>query len=637
MHNNTYSTGSPYADINLPSGSYVLSADFSQSSQKCIELYVDGAWIKNIENGQAFEIDDTKVSRFRFAPTTQGTWKVTDIKVMNYNAVDIKDLSQQVQNVGELVSRKSFVGIGDTYTSTLITGLQPSGKYRCYIHNKQWKRSEISIGGNYGFNIASEVNGAFVDLVIRTTLELSTLADYYDFVIPSNSNGTIRIGGRADVGEEVQFSVINISDIIMQGSTDMDFISKVAPINVFDARSFVTTNTTNWTLTLLKDYIRVTHNNTYSTGSPYSPLELSEGEYLFAADFSEATLQKHIDLYKNGAWYKNLTNGVTFEIEKGASYELSYAPSAQGTSIVKNISIVKASLLPLDISVDGALLTQHCNNLNKDADVDSFLFFTDPHLLNEGLIDLGRSTYIQTIKAYADNLPINNVICGGDWINNFADIKDAARCLGYINGYMSNAFANYQLIVGNHEYNKYIEGQEALSVKAIRNLYTKREKNYYTFDSALSRFIVFDSGIDTYNHLMDDYKWEQIAWFASLLKENVDHNVIMLHISYVGDSVSALLNNITLMSKAYNTRSSVTLNGVAYDFSGTSGKVHLVISGHTHEDATYMLNDVPVVITTDLRSGNTPTFDLFAVNYGESKAYLTRVGNGESRVVEIVV
>ena len=90
------------------------------------------------------------------------------------------------------------------------------------------------------------------------------------------------------------------------------------------------------------------------------------------------------------------------------------------------------------------------------------------------------------------------------------------------------------------------------------------------------------------------------------------------------------------MTKAYNTRSEVTLNGVVYNFSGASGKVHLAISGHNHEDATYMLNDVPVVITTHLRSGNIPTFDLFAINYGESKAYLTRVGNGESRVVEIV-
>lgn len=114
--------------------------------------------------------------------------------------------------------------------------------------------------------------------------------------------------------------------------------------NLFNARLFAITNTTNWTInSKTQTSISVTHNNQWTTGSPTCPINLPVGEYVFNADFSESAL-KSCSIRKNGSYFATLTDGSTFEIENGSTYEIYFAPSEVDTYIITQMSIKSTTL-----------------------------------------------------------------------------------------------------------------------------------------------------------------------------------------------------------------------------------------------------------------------------------------------------
>ena len=273
--------------------------------------------------------------------------------------------------------------------------------------------------------------------------------------------------------------------------------------------------------------------------------------------------------------------------------------------------------------------------------VESFIFFADPHFLNSINNESQMHEYLDTLKLYHDVTPTSFVIGGGDWYGNSDTYETACFKLGYIDGWMRRLFGDrHYPAVGNHDTNQQGKDETGgtwtgiLSKETVRNLWFREQGNtYYAFDGANTKFYV----LDTWKEGTDAaYYWEQIAWLGGKLKQDDPENAaLILHIGYSvsGDSyaINSLATNALALCEAFNNATSITLNGTTYAFTGCAGKVRFALSGHIHADYATIVNGIPLIATTHMRDGNTPTFDLCLADYNANKLHLVRVGTGESR------
>lgn len=287
---------------------------------------------------------------------------------------------------------------------------------------------------------------------------------------------------------------------------------------------------------------------------------------------------------------------------------------------------------------------------------ESFLFFTDLHLLNGNYNEQTMNDYISTIQKYYNSTPTSFVICGGDWIGNADLPSDAAFKLGYIDGFMSAKFDNYYMLVGNHDTNYQgkadAESQTytaRLSPASIHNLWyrSKSRKTYYAFNGENTKFYCFDTGVEAQGFTaFSGYYFDEVKWFAnSLLSDNSEHIALALHIffrtatTWDTTNVDYIADMIFDIAKAYNDRDSITIDGTSYDYQSATGKVEFAISGHTHTDISGTYKGIPVLITCSvdghIYGTAKPTFDLIFVDYDNRVLKTIRVGNNLSRVVSL--
>lgn len=283
---------------------------------------------------------------------------------------------------------------------------------------------------------------------------------------------------------------------------------------------------------------------------------------------------------------------------------------------------------------------------NNSAETESFLFFTDPHLLEKGEdYEANLKKYIVTLEKYYNSTPTSFVLCGGDWIGNSDTPTEAKYKLGYIDGFMNGMFDKYYSVLGNHDTN--YQGKDAagnthagiLDNQTIANLwYRKYGRNYYAFDGSNTRFYVLDSGTD-WDDSLSAYRLTQLEWLGGLLQtEDRSHSAIAIHLYFAHDDgrKSTFAGEIDALIKAYHNRSIVTLNAVTYDFTKCTGRVEFVITGHTHVDMTgFADTETPVICTLNTRSGDTPSFDLIYADYINRTVNLIRVGTGSNRIVSL--
>lgn len=281
--------------------------------------------------------------------------------------------------------------------------------------------------------------------------------------------------------------------------------------------------------------------------------------------------------------------------------------------------------------------------VNDSVETEQFIYFTDPHLMGVGNDTTGfldtLDAYTDTIKLYSESTPTTFVLCGGDWLKTGDDADVAKWKLGMVYG-KCKKFNRFYDTIGNHDSN-YL-GDVALVQQVINNLlFGGEHPGYYSFDGSNTRFYNFDSEHNDVT-VMNAYRWEQIAWFANaLIEDDKSHSAVSIHIWYTdyndqtADTISALATNITSVISAYNGRTSVTLNGVTYSFANCTGHVEFVISGHCHFDKSGAAAGIPVINTTNLQNGNTPTFDLVYVDYDNRVLHTVRVGTGSDRTFSL--
>lgn len=317
--------------------------------------------------------------------------------------------------------------------------------------------------------------------------------------------------------------------------------------------------------------------------------------------------------------------------------------------LIENSQLFVSSKYNHSDNIDSAI-EQYSSLLANGSESDSYLFFTDPHIFQHKVDEEKMEKAIGTLEYVFNNTPTQMVLCGGDWLQDSDTQSEASTKLGRIDGIMRSKFGDrYYPILGNHDTN--YQGVDSngnansgvLQQKALKNLWFRNyPAMYYDFKTESTRYYCFDTGTD-WETDMTDYRWKQVDWFANALNANNDkHSVIALHIftnQPKSDAETALnpqnlAKNITIIAQAYNNKTTITLNGKTYDFTSTSGKVSYLICGHSHYDANFVYNDIPVIITT--KCGYIPNFDLVYADYDKAKLEMVRIGNGESRSIDII-
>lgn len=282
---------------------------------------------------------------------------------------------------------------------------------------------------------------------------------------------------------------------------------------------------------------------------------------------------------------------------------------------------------------------------------DKVLFMTDPHLLSSGggfseAAEMTFKRHIGLMLRYWESLPLDTCVCGGDWLNQQDTPAQAVWKLGYMDGTMRKLFGDrYHHVMGNHDTN-YIGtsegGQTSLTyAQAVNTLFSREGLSYYSFDMGAGRGWVFDTwsaqGSSSVPPSRTTLFTEQVTWFGEQLLERDDaHNVVFLHAFFTdteGTSVHYLAGQLSALAAAYNSRGTFTFSGRTFDFSGCTGWVHCFVAGHTHTDLTDVERSIPVLVTTNMQDGSTPTFDLLVFDYDSLELRAVRVGTGESRTL----
>ena len=278
---------------------------------------------------------------------------------------------------------------------------------------------------------------------------------------------------------------------------------------------------------------------------------------------------------------------------------------------------------------------------------ESFLFFTDPHLLgSDNRFDQDiRNQLVSSFglaKQLFEALPLSFCLCGGDWLNSGDTQGRAKEKLLFADAQMKKFFSPYYKMMGNHDtnYQGVVSDRDSsrgdLSRQFIDNEYfSETGSAYYTINGKCSELFVLDSGLD-WDTSLNEYRVSQLYWLGSELKKSTSaHKIVGIHMFYndVPD-ITPLAEELVALIEAFNTRGKYIIMDNEYDFSESSGTIHFVITGHCHVDFIEYFKGIPIIGTCKFINKSNP-FDLLILNYNNGIVDLIRVGDGESRRVHM--
>ena len=243
---------------------------------------------------------------------------------------------------------------------------------------------------------------------------------------------------------------------------------------------------------------------------------------------------------------------------------------------------------------------------------------------------------LDVVKNYASTAPVNAIVCGGDWLSNGDLGVDAVAKLSVSDRIVRSIGLPYVSAVGNHDTN-YL-GNGTLGELALRNAIARGEDApYYSVKVNNTTFYVFNSGTDNDAVMTENFE-KQVSWFESrLIEDKPEHAVIVIHIIYrTGNdidtnTVAPLCDALANTAEMFNRKEGV--------FGGVPGSVHLIIGGHNHRDLNGYVRSIPYMMSRQMTNyGNgVASFDLVALDYTYNECVTVRVGDGESRTIELAV
>lgn len=297
--------------------------------------------------------------------------------------------------------------------------------------------------------------------------------------------------------------------------------------------------------------------------------------------------------------------------------------------------------------------------LSLDAEVgshgDSFVFMTDYH-------DASNTGYSpEIIKHIIENTATKMIVFGGDIINQYATKAEAYPHFADFHKRFLFSDAYYP-IIGNHEYNdpgnqdtgytgKRMTNSEAygmnLRQKEVDSRYEWDGGYVYHVDNRAQKIRYYLVGCNATATIEAE---SRNAFFTSL--ESVPANYTVIVIAHQ----LATYNNgnptygtagqlIADGCDAFNARTTFSANGLSHDYSTATGKVILLMQGHTHIDfdlaTTGGIHSVSTTcdsyaqqVGSLVRTAGTVTeqaFEVVHVNTEAKTIKLTRIGAGSDR------
>lgn len=574
-----------------------------------------------------------------------------------------EETDEKVAELESEIVSSFFVGQGNVYIEKKLTSLIPSKQYRILIN-----ANTSATDGTSGYRFKLEAyDSAGTSLgVLAYTAQGKNLKDYYDITLPSNA-AYVTIGGRCGSGDLFRYT---ITPLLGKNNEDI-YLEKDKSIQIYvDSTSSVTIEEN-----INKGYLFISYTGNLNIRR--------SGQVLWSGTIQTLATLLGLDLVastKGIADCIQMASQTILAVDSASDMpviiqrdklSLQYTPIianfagqcvyvAQGVynaidalkgkdEILANIkrNTFISTFCEEDVKVKA---DEYCAMLNNSNIVENFIFFTDQHYGSQDGLSMDTElmqSHINIIEKYFNATPTDFVMSGGDWLNKGDTQVQACAKLGYIDGFMNAKFKKYYPILGNHDTNNQgiaNEGAAAysgvLSNETIANLWFRNwGKNYYDFQTARVHWIILDTQHD-FAPEMNDYKWQQIAWLGERLKANVYSNVVIaFHIYWQQESnneISPITNNALNMAAAFNNKTTITLNGVVYDFSQTQGMVRCAICGHSHKDFNLMHNGIPVIATDRTGTSAIPTFDFVCLDFTNKKFKSVRVGSGENREISIL-
>lgn len=297
--------------------------------------------------------------------------------------------------------------------------------------------------------------------------------------------------------------------------------------------------------------------------------------------------------------------------------------------------------------------------LSLDAEVgshgDSFVFMTDYH-------DASNTGYSpELIKHIIENTATKMIVFGGDIINQYATKEQAYPHFADFHKRFLFSDAYYP-IIGNHEYNdpgnqdtgytgKRMTNSEAygmnLRQKEVDSRYKWDGGYTYHVDNEAQKIRYYMIGCNPTSTIEVE---SRNAFFTSL--ESVPDNYIVVVIAHQlaaynnGSPVYGTAGKLIADGcDAFNARTTLSANGLTHDYSSATGKVILLMQGHTHIDfdlsTTGGIHSVSTTcdsyaqqIGSLVRTAGTVTeqaFEVVHINTDTKTIKLTRIGAGVDR------
>ena len=294
--------------------------------------------------------------------------------------------------------------------------------------------------------------------------------------------------------------------------------------------------------------------------------------------------------------------------------------------------------------VPQSVMTEFTSKLINGDIKDKFAFFTDPHILDGsyGMWWMNLDSTFEKIKTVVETLPVDFLVCGGDLIAGGTTQTKASDMISRYAAKFNAGFKVYLPMEGNHDSNMYgtVSEDDTSNGRFTQNTIDALQfgnvggKAYYKYKGNDTTFFVVDSS-DCEN-AVTDYMKSQLPWLAAeLLAETKEHSAILIHgitnnrIADVGNDFTPFqfASDVVSLCAACNGKTTVTLYGQTYDFTGAETRVEFMLSGHAHADANKTISGIPCVITTNWSVTNM-RMDIVMPDYSAGKLHLIRIDNG---------
>ena len=370
--------------------------------------------------------------------------------------------------------------------------------------------------------------------------------------------------------------------------------------------------------------------------------------YFFKVSFADVSTYDRPDM-------DDVLDSVEFVYESASKYELGKVSDTN----IPELPEYWADFLEEKIE------TIRGNMTSAGRNGETFIFITDLHWHNN--VKNSPRLMFEILR----RLNIHHCICGGDVINEGTREESVGVMVDVV-----NAFKHYDIdfltAIGNHDRNwniynnqrdyperRFSEADlfallERLSKKVYQNFTDDKFSNgigynmYYDDPITNTRFIIIDinDGIVDQDAGTQSFEFTNYNELAQVLHDSNGKHVVI--ISHILESGSGIGTKLATISDALNARTTVSTSYCTADFTGCTGKVHLIVGGHAHSDSSRLSSGgIPIVIcdtdsnlshNTDAHVAGTTkeqAFDVITVDYANNSVKFVRIGRGADRTFTV--